>query len=255
MKNNTFSVSKILYRELVRDKIYLSIFIGASLLILSTLILNEMVVGEKIKATKDLGLSVLNVFSLFIIIFLGINLISRDISQKTLYFLFAKPIKKSNYLKGGYLSIMLSLIIGIIMLIIVIALISFLQNDMWLSGLFIAGYFTFLEMLIMIAFAVLFAVSTSPQLAMFLTLLMYVIGHSIEKAMLIVDKSNNIVLKYFIKFLYPILPNLEFFNKKTSIIYNFDISFKYYCQSTLYAFAYSIIIFYIAILIFNRREL
>ncbi len=255
MKTKTGLIARLLYRELVRDKIYISVFIGASILILSTIILNEMVVGEKIKATKDLGLSILNLFSLFIILFLGINLITRDISQKTLYFLFAKPVSRSDYLKGGYISIILSLIIGILLLIIVIGTLSFLQGEIWITGLITAGYFTFLEMIIIVSFAFLFSVSTSPQLSMFLTLLVYIIGHSIEKAAVIVEKSSNLILKYFIKIIYPILPNLEFFNKKTSIIYKLDISFSYYLQSTLYAVSYSILVFFIAVLIFRNREL
>ncbi len=255
MKNRTVLIARILYRELVRDKIYLSVLLGAAILVLSSLILNEMVVGEKIKATKDLGLSILNIFSLFIIIFLGINLITRDISQKTLYFLFAKPVNRSDYLKGGYISILVSLIVGIFMIILVIALISFFQDEFWFSGLLTAGFFTFLEMLIIVSFAFLFSVSTSPQLAMFLTLLIYVIGHSIEKAAIIVDKSSNLILKYFIQIIYPILPNLEFFNKKTAIVYDLDISFTYYLQASLYALSYSILIFFIAVLIFKKREL
>jgi len=255
MKSRVFKIAKILYRELVRDKIYISILIGAFLLILSTLILNEMVVGEKIKATKDLGLSILNLFSLFIIIFLGINLISRDISQKTLYFLLAKPVKKSDYLKAAYISVIFSLVIGMVLLIVIITLLSVLQGDFWLTGLLNAGFFTFLEMLIIISFSFLFSVGTSPQLSMFLTLIIYVIGHSIEKAATIVDKSSNLILKYFIQGIYPILPNLEFFNKKTMIVYKMDIPVSYYFHAGLYAVSYSLLIFFLAILIFNRKEL
>jgi ABC-type transport system involved in multi-copper enzyme maturation permease subunit len=222
---------------------------------MSTLILNEMVVGEKIKATKDLGLSILNIFSLFIIIFLGINLVSRDISQKTLYFLFAKPVKKDDYLKGAYISVIISLIIGMLLLIIIIAFISFLLGDLWIGGLLNAGFFTFLEMLVVLSFAFLFVVATSPQLSMFLTLLVYVIGHSIEKAAKIVENSSNLLLKYFIQGIYPIIPNLEFFNKKTMIIYKMKMSLMCYIQAGIYALSYALLIFFFAILIFNKREL
>ncbi len=255
MKNRSAAIAKTLYRELIRDRVFFSVFLGAFILILSTLVLNEMVVGEKIKATKDLGLSILNLFSLFIVIFLAVNLISRDIIQKNLYFLFAKPVKRSDYLRGGYLSVLLALLVGISCLILFIMLVSLMNGEFWLGGLLIAGYLTMLEMLIIVAFALLFTIWTSPQLAMFLTLIIYVIGHSIEKAAVIVDRSTNIPLRIFIQWLEPILPNLEFFNRKSEIIYRIDLPLDYFIQATLYSLAYTAIVFILAVQVFNKREL
>ncbi|MCP4219985.1 MAG: hypothetical protein GY765_35465 [bacterium] len=254
-KNKTAAIALLFSRELMRDKVFHVLASGAVLLIPASLILNEMVVGEEIKATKDLGLSILNVFSLFVVIFSGVNLVSKDMGRKTLYVLFSRPVKRYQYLAGSGLSILFCLTAGIVIIMAAVFFLSILQGEAWLPGLLTAGYLTLLEMLIILSFALLFAVFTSTQLAMFLTLLMYVMGHTIAKAALIVDNSANTALKYFIIAINGILPNLEFFNKKPEIIYGLNIPFSYFLDATLYASAYSLLIFMAAVYILNRKEI
>jgi ABC-type transport system involved in multi-copper enzyme maturation permease subunit len=255
MKMKITHISSILYREMIRDKIFLSLSGASILLVFASLILNEMVVGQQIKATKDLGLSVLNLFSLFILIFLGVNLVSRDLNNKSLYFLFSRPVTRPQYIIGSSISILMAVGCGILVISGTIFLLSFIQGETWIPGLLTASYLTLLEMLMLLAFAVLFAIITSPQLAMFLTLLMYVIGHTLEQASQIIDKSENVVLKYFILIAHTLLPNLEFFNKKTEIVYGLSISFSYFLNATLYSLAYTVFIFLLAIRVFKNKEI
>lgn len=254
-KNKTARIALIFFRELIRDKVFLVLSVAAVLLVLGSLILNEMVVGEEIKATKDLGLSILNIFSLFILIFSGVNLVSGDLSRKTLYFLFSKPVKRWQYLTGVLVSILLCVLSGILVIMGTVFFLSFIQNEVWVSGLLVAGFLTLLEMLVVLSFAILFAVFTTPQLAMFLTLLLYVIGHTIEKAVQIIETSANVVLKYFIIVVGGLLPNLEFFNKKPEIVYGITIPFSYFLNAVTYSLSYTLLIFLIAVFILNKKEI
>lgn len=248
-------IGVIMFRELVRDNVFLSLSGAAMVLVFASLILNEMVVGQQIKATKDLGLSVLNLFSLFILIFLGVNLISRDLGNKSLYLLFSRPVSRGEYLIGSGLSVLAAVIAGIVVIMGTIFLLSALQGEWWWGGLLSAGYLTLLEMMILLAFAILFVLLTSPQLAMFLTLLMYVIGHALQNALQIVGNSTNVGLKYCIVILHALLPNLDYFNKKPEITYQLPIPFSYWFHATGYALAYTILIYIIAVQVFKHKEL
>jgi ABC-2 type transport system permease protein len=252
---NIKHIALIMFRELIRDNVFLSLSGAAILLVFASLILNEMVVGQVIKATKDLGLSVLNIFSLFILIFLGVNLVSKGLNNKSLYLLFSKPVNRSEYLIGGSISILMAVVSGIVVILGTIFLLSFLQGETWLAGLLTAGYLTLLEMMVLLAFAILFVLITSPQLAMFLTLLMYVIGHTIQQAAQILEQSSNVVLKYFIVMMNGLLPNLEYFNKKSEIIYHLEIPAAYYFDTALYALTYTLLIFLLSFRIFKSKEL
>ncbi len=254
-KSKTLHIAFIFSRELIRDRVFLVLSSAAVFLVLGSLILNEMVVGEEIKATKDLGLSILNIFSLFILIFSGVNLVSKDLSRKTLYFLFSRPVERWQYLTGASVSILFCILSGVLVIVGTVFFLSFLQGEVWVSGLLAAGFLTLLEMLVLLSFAILFAVFTSPQLAMFLTLLVYVIGHTIEKAARIVEASANVVLKYFIIVVSGLLPNLEFFNKKPEIIYGIAIPFSYFLNAVLYSLCYTVLVFLAAVFILNKKEI
>ena len=65
-------VARLLLVEMIRDRIFLTMAMAAIFLMLSSLILNEMVVGGRAKASLDLGLSMLSFFPLFVVIFLCI---------------------------------------------------------------------------------------------------------------------------------------------------------------------------------------
>lgn len=254
-KNKTALIALLFFRELIRDKVFLALSFGAVLLVLGSLILNEMVVGEEIKATKDLGLSILNIFSLFILIFSGVNLVSGDLSRKSLYFLFSRPVNRRQYLAGTFAAILLCLAAGILVITGTVFFLSFIQGEVWIPGLLTAAYLTLLEMTIILSFALLFSVFTTPQLAMFLTLLMYVIGHTVEKAAKIVETSANPVLKYFIVLVGGLLPNLEFFNKKSEIIYGIAVPFSYFLHASLYALSYALLVFLLAAYVLNKKEI
>lgn len=248
-------ISVLLFRELIRDKIFLSLSGAAILLVFASLILNEMVVGQEIKATKDLGLSVLNLFPLFILIFLGVNLVSRDLNNRSLYFLFSKPVNRPEYLLGSSISILSAVVAGILVIAGTVFFLSFIQGENWIAGLVTAGYLTLLEMMVLLSFALLFALVTSPQLAMFLTLLMYVIGHTLEQAAHIVRDSANVALKYFVTILHALLPNLEFFNKKAEIVYGVPIALSYFVNATVYALAYTVLMILLCGLVLKRKEI
>ncbi|MGE5343048.1 MAG: hypothetical protein ACM3SY_16360 [Candidatus Omnitrophota bacterium] len=252
---NLFRLTRLLFRELVRDKIFWTLSMASILLVLASLILNEMVVGIAIKATRDLGLSVLNLFSLFILIFSGISQVSKDLANKSLYFLFSKSVSRPQYLLASVLAITLTIASGILVILTTIFLLSAIQHEMWLAGLLTAGALTLLEMLVLLVLAILFALITSPQLAMFLTLIMYVIGHTMEQAAQIVDKSNNLVLKYIIIAAHALLPNLEFFNKKTEIIYRLPIPGSYFVHAAVYALSYATLIVLLSIWVFKNKEI
>lgn len=249
------SVAMLLFRELVRDKVFFTLLAAAVALVFGALILGEMVAGEKVKAVKDLGLSVVNIFSLFILIFSGVHLVAGDISRKTLYFIFARPVRRGHYLAGAAAAVLLTVFCAVLAVLGVLLLLLWLQGEVWLGGALISGYLTMLEMVIMLSFALLFAVSLSPQLAMFLTLLIYAAGHTAQKAALIVESSRNVVLKYLVLLLSGVLPNLEFFDKKPELVYGIPIPPVYLLHSALYALSYGALILLLAAYVLNKKEL
>ncbi len=247
-------ISAILFRELIRDKVFLYLILVVVLLAVVSFILNEAAGEAPLMVTRGLGFSALNVFSLFLLIFWGVNLVSKEVYRKVVYFVFSQPVKRWEYLVSSFFAVLLALLLTIGVVSAAVLILCSLSGEVWIPGMLLAGLLTLLEMAVLLSLAVLFAVATPPQLAMFLTLLVYGVGHTIESAVLVVNTSGRGLLKYVVTILYPLLPNLEFFNKKAEIIAGQDIPLSYFLQASLYSLSYSLLIFLLSLFIFSREE-
>src|SRR5204862_2295883 len=93
------------FREAVRDKVMYSLVAFAILLIGTSYIVGELTAGQDVKIIKDLGLSSIGVFGLFMAIFIGIGLVSKEVERRSVYALLAKPIRRGDLVLGRYLGL------------------------------------------------------------------------------------------------------------------------------------------------------
>ena len=79
------------FAESVRDRVLYNLVLFAVLLIASSYLLGQLTAGQDVKIIKDLGLAATSVFGLFIAIFIGIGLVSKEVERRSIYALLAKP--------------------------------------------------------------------------------------------------------------------------------------------------------------------
>ena len=65
------------------------------------------------KIIKDLGLAAMSVFGLFIAVFIGIGLVSKEVERRSVYALLAKPMTRPQLVVGKYLGLVLTLAINL----------------------------------------------------------------------------------------------------------------------------------------------
>ena len=90
------------FRESVRDKVLYNLVLFAVLLMGVSYLIGQLTAGQDVKIIKDLGLSAMSVFGLFIAIFIGIGLVSKEVERKSVYALLAKPIRRRDMVVGKY---------------------------------------------------------------------------------------------------------------------------------------------------------
>ena len=90
------------FRESVRDRVLYNLVFFAVLLIASSYLLGQLTAGQDVKIIKDLGLAATAVFGLFIAIFIGIGLVSKEVERRSIYALLAKPISRPQFILGKY---------------------------------------------------------------------------------------------------------------------------------------------------------
>jgi len=251
-----FYTSKIIFKEIVREKFYYLLLLSGGFFLLFTIILNEMVVGQPAKVTKDLSLASLSIFPFIFLLVYGTRIISKEIESKSIYTIIIRPFKRWEYILSNYLALIFSVIIlNVFLMILSFITIKIFYGEIWLVPLLKCFYFSFLEAIVLVVFVLLFSSVFSSTLSLILFLLIYVTGHAIEESLKSIAQGSGIILKPVINVIKFIIPNLSFFDYKTELLYSIDISKSIYFLSPLYSLTYTIIIFLITLYFFQKKEL
>lgn len=255
------------FKESVRDKVLYNLVFFAVLLIAVSYLLGQLTAGQDIKIIKDLGLAAISMFGLFIAVFIGIGLVSKEVERRSIYSLLSKPIRRQEFIIGKYLGLVLTLLVNVA--IMTAAYYAVLACMAWVAGgwflpawdapavdpaLLKAILMILLQLMIVTALALLFSTFTSPILATALTLGLYVIGHfnaDLGHFETVVSSRPVILLA---RGLYYVLPNLASFDIKTSVVHALPVPTVYLLLNGVYALVYISALLVVATLIFMRRD-
>ena len=97
-----WAIAKLTAQEAIRNKILYLLFGFAFLLICFSWIIGKLTVGDELKIVKDLGISSIHIFGVFITIFIGISLVFKEMEKRTIYLVISKPIHRYQFLLGKF---------------------------------------------------------------------------------------------------------------------------------------------------------
>ncbi len=110
----TIAVS--VFRESVRDKVLYNLVFFAVLLIGVSYLLSQLTAGQDVKIIKDLGLVAMSVFGLFIAVFIGIGLVSKEVEKRSIYALLAKPIRARSSSSANTCGLVFTLLVNLVIM-------------------------------------------------------------------------------------------------------------------------------------------
>ena len=85
MSARSAAIAVNVFRESVRDKVLYNLVVFAVLLIGASYLIGQLTAGQDVKIIKDLGLAATSVFGLFIAVFIGIGLVSKEVERRSIY--------------------------------------------------------------------------------------------------------------------------------------------------------------------------
>jgi ABC-type transport system involved in multi-copper enzyme maturation permease subunit len=252
--NKVLAISLNTFKESIRDKVLLSLSALGFFLIAISKIVVPISIGQANKIIKDLGLGLVELFSLLIIVLIGTRILYQEIERKTIYSIISKPVKDWEFVFGKSLG----LYILIILIQLILFLIFIIFNKFYLGKidwyLLNALYFFLFEFLFLNAIAVFFSCFTTPITAGILTLLVFFMGqftHYLKDLVVLLKLPE---LSAIANFLYFVLPNFSVFNVKASVVYHIPISINSYFLAASYSILYSIIILTISSMFYSIKE-
>ncbi|MBW2457435.1 MAG: ABC transporter permease subunit [Deltaproteobacteria bacterium] len=107
MLQRVITVALNAYREAVRARILLGLVGVAFAVALYSLVVGAFTLNDAPRVVADLGCMAISVFSITVAILIGATALHRELEQKTILPLLARPIRRGEYLTGKYLGTML----------------------------------------------------------------------------------------------------------------------------------------------------
>lgn len=251
-----FTIARNTFREAVRDRVLYNLVVFVLLITVCAVVLGELTDGQEARTIVNLGLGAMLIFGVFIAIFVGVGLVSKEIEKRTLYTIFSKPIGRGEFIVGKYLGLCLTILVNVLIMGIgvSIALLYVGGKDLMVS-IWGAIFLIFLELTIVTAVAILFSSFSSPALSALLTFLVFIIGHFSASLREFAQNLGSTFAKYFFGFIYYVMPNLSHFTFRTESAIGLTPDFPMLGGALIYACVFNAILLAITILIFSRRNL
>jgi ABC-type transport system involved in multi-copper enzyme maturation permease subunit len=263
----TTAIAVNVFRESVRDKVLYNLVLFAILMMGAAYLLGQLTAGQDVKIIKDLGLSAISVFGVFIAVFIGIGLVSKEVERRSVYSLLPKPIHRYHVILGKYAGLTLTLLVNI--LIMTVAFYAVLLYTAWGIDPFVQNAWDapaldpallkaigliLIELLLVTAIALFFSTFSTPILSAALTFGFFIVGHfstDLRNFDLVVDSPAAVRLA---RGLYWVLPNLGQFDVKSQVVHGQPVPIGYMALTAGYAALYTAMLLTVAIFVFSRRD-
>ncbi len=101
------------YRESVRARILLGLAGVAFAVAFYSIVVGAFTLNNAPRVVSDLGAASISVFSIAVAVIIGATSLYRELEQKTIFPILARPISRSEYLVGKYLGTLLTILVFI----------------------------------------------------------------------------------------------------------------------------------------------
>ena len=263
----TLAIAINVFRESVRDKVFYNLVFFAVLLIGASYLIGQLTAGQDIKIIKDLGLAATSLFGLFIAVFIGIGLVSKEVERRSIYSLLAKPVHRWQLLLGKYGGLVLTLVVNVtVMALALYAVLAYMRwgidpavEAAWDApaldpALLKAIVLIFVELTLVTAIALFFSTFSTPMLSAAFTVALTIAGHYSSDLRNFQDVLDSPTAQRVARGVYWLLPNLAQFDVKTAVVHGQRVAGSYIGYAVLYAALYTGMLLAISMLVFSRRD-
>jgi ABC-type transport system involved in multi-copper enzyme maturation permease subunit len=262
-------IALITFKEGIRNRAIYGITLLAMLLFIANFVICGMIMQEVGKVAVDIALSSVSLSGLLLVLFVGINLMAKDLDKKTIYMVLSRPISRSEYIIGKFLGMTLLIIFTMIFLGM-FALLSIQLIKMGYPGYFLrfswpmillAMFFNTISLIMLSALAFLFASFASTSfITLIMTVIAYIIGMSLSDVKTLVETPGtsgihpSAVTVKIVQAAYYLFPNLSIFDIKIHAAHAIPLSSSYFAWAVTYGVVYSALAITAAAIFFSRRE-
>ncbi len=243
------------FLEVVRDRVLYTLVLYGGFLVVAAQLLPEIAAASESKILPDLGLAAMQILGVLLATVVGTGLINKEIINRTIFVLVAKPVSRTEFVLGKHLGLSFVLVLMVAIMtvmyygVMVVNRISIVPIELLVhSGLLC------IQLSLVTSIALFFGVFTSSLLAMLMTLAIYLMGISSSGMVKFSKLSQNPMLEKVAGWLYLLLPDLSRLDLKNQVVYHLIPSQMALLTSVGYGLLYTLLVLMGTSLIFSRRE-
>ncbi len=245
-------------REALRDRLLHNLLVFAVLLILGSLTISQLTLGEQFRIIADIGTSATQLFGALIAVFLGVGVVTREIDRRTCYPALARPVSRAGFVVGKYLGLVATLLLNVALMALATGVMLFAYRGTlgFLNGAYAAAFLlTAVQLAICGGFAVLFSTFTTATLASIYTLAVVGAGWLFGEVRGFWLQARQAGMKPLVTVLDVLLPNMSLLDLKESVTYGDTVALGSVLARAAYGVGYAATLVLLAAVIFTRRDI
>ena len=242
------------FKEAIRDRVLYSLLFFAVLVLMGSLAVENITIGDQEKVVRSFAFGAMRFFSALMALFLGVGLVYKELERKTIYTIASKPIPRWLFLMGKFTGLMavLAVLLGAMALLYV--LLMGLSQGMPAHSFYIALLLLFVELGLLVAWAILFSTYSAPTTASLFSLAIFFIGNLVDDIWHYGQQADSESLRALSEWIYWLLPNFEILNGGQAAVHEQALAPGQLSASLCYGLGYTIAVLCVAMLVFSKRD-
>ncbi len=241
-------------REAIRSKLLYTLLGFAIAMILFAIALSQLSYIDNDRILQDFGFASIRLFSVAIAIFVGVNLIHKEVDRRTVYTILSKPLSRSEFLIGKYVGLLMTIWLQLGIMVVFFIGTSLLTGAPLDSSHAAVVALLAVELALVVAIATLFSSFTTPMLASFFSVGVWIVGNLTRDLKLMGEKATDSSIGWVTTWLHRLLPDMASFDLTLESAHGLPISASDLVIPTIYGVGYIAILLVISMIIFERRD-
>jgi len=244
-----WAVAQNTFREAVRDKVLYVLLFFAAGTIFGSKALGWISIGQDVKIVKDISLASISIFGSLIAIFVGTNLVYKEVDKRTIYTIICRPMNRYEFILGKYLGLVWLIGLVTFMMMAVASVYIALLGGTLDAPFFFAVLLVYWKLLLITALSVLLSSLTSPILGALIVVSFYILGHAMA---IFRDLPGQIegFSRTLLELVYYLVPNLSNFDLNLSV----PVRPEFVVWSLAYGTLYAATLLFLAVVAFEDKD-
>ena len=251
------------FREAMRNRVLVVLALFAVGLMAFSIVLGELSLHEEVRVMKDIGLAGISLVGIVIALFVGVNLLSKELDRKTVYFVIPKPLHRWEFLVGKYLGMVVTLTLLTVLMAVILAVFLHMRGGQHGVSMLRAEVLVGLELYLLTAVALLFSSFSSPYLSAMFTGALWIIGrNTVELRTFATGKLEGTPVGGLLEWIARVVPDFHLFyvsganlgGQGVVSVHESFVSWAYVADAALYCMLYVTACLLAAVMLFSRRD-